>query len=124
MANIVMVRNRVMFSWKNGQRSYGHETPRIRGLATTIKKLRQGPSPYLWYKVARLRNRDEGSYIKTLWNRLSVAQRDRISYRFHRYKQNWIIENSANDVTIYTSPFLLPQIMRKFMMMCILDTLE
>ena len=81
MANIVMVRNRVMFSWKNGQRSYGHETPRIRGLATTIEKLRQGPSPYLWYKVARLRNRDEGSYIKTLWNRLSVAQRDRISYR-------------------------------------------
>ena len=74
--------------------------------------------------MARLRNRDEGSSIKTLWNRLSVAQRDRISYRFHRYKQNWIIENSANDVTIYTSPFLLPQIMRKFMMICILDTLE
>ena len=93
-------------------------------LTTTIQILRQGPSPYLWYKVARLRNRDEGSSIKTLWNRLSVAQRDRISYRFHRYKQNWIIENSANDVTIYTSPFLLPQIMRKFMMMCILDTLE
>ena len=82
------------------------------------------PSPYLWYKVARLRNRDRDSSIISLWNRLSVTQRNRISYRFYRYQHNWIIENSANDVTIYTTPFLLPQIIRKFMMMCILDSLE
>ena len=126
LANIAIVRNRVTFLWGNRQRSYGYETQNhpLRVLTTTIQKLRQGPSPYLWYKVARLRNRDRDSSIISLWNRLSVTQRNRISYRFHRYQHNWIIENSANDVTIYTTPFLLPRFIRKFMMMCILDTLE
>ena len=59
-----------------------------------------------------------------MWNRLSVAQRDRISYRFNRYQHDWIIDNGANDVTIYTNPFLLPRFIRKFMMVCMLDMVE